>query len=732
VTPANESSTIGGVEALEALRRRLRARAVDWTLGANRPPARRPDVVDVIIPVYGAAADLTRCLASIAAETDARHGVILVLDGPQDEATELAATGFAETHRDRVRLLRNDERRGFAGSVNRGIAASTRDVVLLNSDTIVTARWLEKLVDAAYSNGDVGTVTPLSNDATLCSVPRAFEVNLLPSGFDVASFARLVESVSTRSYPRLPTGVGFCLYVRRALLDDIAHFDAVRFPRGYSEENDFCMRALARGWLHVADDATFVFHAGRRSFGATRERELRRGEAAMRKLHPRYEATIADLMARDPLRDVRARIAAATAGPRPLSDRRLRIAHLVHGWPPFQHAGTELYAYWLVARQRGTHDVSVYTRGDDPAREDGEIVELLDGGARVRIVTNHFTARDPLRRNAIRARALERDFERFLRAERPDILHVHHLAGHSFSLPAVARRLGIPIVQQVQDWWFVCARVNLLDGQGNRCAGPAPSRCASCATLTRVPPAPMTNRMVHALRRRAARAALGAADAFVAGSHAIRNDYASVVARATPFHVIPYGIALTPSRTQRDAAQRPVRCGYVGSVAPHKGVHVAVEAMRGIAPSDGVLHVWGDAGALPEYVGTMRDVPNVVFEGRFAEDEKECVYASMDVLLVPSIGLESFGLAAREAMASGVPVVASAGGALSEVFGAGSCGELFPAGDAGALRGIIRRIVADPALIDRWRERLPPTKSDEVHAEEIERVYRSVLAARGR
>ena len=107
-------------------------------------------------------------------------------------------------------------------------------------------------------------MTPLSNNPTLCSVPRAFEENLIP---DIASFAARVESVSARAYPLLPTGVGFCLYIRRALVDDIGLFDARRFGDGYGEENDFCMRALARGWRHVADDATFIYHAGHRSFG---------------------------------------------------------------------------------------------------------------------------------------------------------------------------------------------------------------------------------------------------------------------------------------------------------------------------------------------------------------------------------------------------------------------------------------------------------------------------------
>jgi len=669
-----------------------------------------PRAVDIIVPVYGARDELRRCLASVAAHTDlVQHRLVIVLDGPQepDVGVENAV------------ILRNERRLGFAASVNRGMRASTNDVVLLNSDTIVTPRWLDKLLDAADSHDRIGTVTPLSNNATLCSVPRGFEENLIPAGFDVESFGALVERVSARAYLRIPTAVGFCMFIRRALLDAIGLFDDSRFADGYGEENDFCMRAANAGWMHVADDATFVYHAGARSFGAERKQRQRRAARALSRRHPRYDAMIAAFMRDDPLAAVRARIAAALGA----RAGDMRIVHVVHGWPPFQHAGTELYAYWLVSRQRTAHHVAVYARSDDPSRGEREAVELVDGGARVRLVNNRFTARDPLRRNAIRDAALDRDFERFLRDERPDLVHIHHLAGHAFSLASVARRLGIPIVMQIQDWWFVCARVNRLAFDGTRCSGPSPAKCARCATLTNAPPAAIANRIVHALRRRAARRALRTASAFIAGSNAIRDDYAGVVPAATPFHVIPYGIAIDARREPRRPATHPIRFGFVGSIAPHKGVHVAVEALRGVANAE--LHIWGDATAQPEYAASLRS-ENAFFEGRFREDEKPGVFEAMDVLLMPSIGLESFGLAAREAMACGVPVIATEGGALSEMNAAA----YFPAGDAAALRAIVERIVADPPIVDRWSENLPPPKRDDVHAEEIERVYRAVLEKR--
>jgi glycosyltransferase involved in cell wall biosynthesis/GT2 family glycosyltransferase len=717
------------VKIIDSIRTALGRGPLDWTRGSGRPPVERPSTVDVIVPVYGAAEELRACLASIERETDlTRHRLILVIDGPQD--AEVEAIVAASPHR----VLRNEQRGGFVAAVNLGMRESTSDVVLLNSDTVVTPRWLEKLIDAAYSSGDIGTVTPLSNHATLCSVPRGFEENLLPAGFDAASFAALVERVSDRSYPRIPTGVGVCLYIRRVVLDDVGFFDAAQFGLGYGEENDFCLRALARGWLHVADDATFIEHAGHRSFRSSRLRLQRQARTTLGRLHPRYMATIAAFMRADPIEPVRERIRSALGESDAATSRR-RVVHLVHGWPPFQHAGTELYAYWLVHQQKTAHHAAVYVRGADPARAHGEAVELIDDGVRVRIVTNNFTARNPFRRNAIRDRLLERDFARFLNAERPNLLHIHHLAGHAFSLAGVAKRLGIPIVLQIQDWWFLCARVNLYDRDGNRCTGPAVAKCARCATLTNVAPAPITNRLLHAIRRSAARSAITASDAFISGSNAIRDDYirASVIPPATAFHVIPYGISVDPPSEPRTPARRPVRFGYVGTIGPHKGVHIAVDAMQGIDPSQASLHIWGDVRALPGYVDDLKKRTgdaSVIFEGRFAEDEKTRVFSSMDVLLVPSIGLESFGLAAREAMTCGVPVIASAGGALSEMFAPGECGELFPAGDAAALHQILRGVAGDPGIIDRWAARLPRPKRNDVHAAEIEAVYDAVLAAR--
>ncbi len=96
------------------------------------------------------------------------------------------------------------------------------------------------------------------------------------------------------------------------------------------------------------------------------------------------------------------------------------------------------------------------------------------------------------------------------------------------------------------------------------------------------------------------------------------------------------------------------------------------------------------------------------------------------MLIVPSLGLESFGLAAREALAEGVPVLAANRGALAELFPPEAglpCGALFDPEDPDALRGWIERLTADPGVIAAWAANPPRVKEMDEHAEEIEEVY---------
>lgn len=716
--------------------------ALDWTTLSSRPHDDRgaPERIDVVIPVYQAPEAFARCLAALIAHTDlSRNRALLVLDGPQPAATE----ALLETPISGVEILRNPERRGFVASVNRGMAKGPEnDVVLLNSDAIVTAGWLQKLRAAAYSSPEIATVTPFSNTATICSLPRFLAANALPAGETIESFARRIEQRSARAYPRLPTGVGVCLFVKRRALAELGLFDERAFGLGYGEESEWCQRALKAGWRHVLDDSTFVYHEGHQSFGTTRVSRVRGAHRVLAKLHPDYLATIARFVEKDPLVPIRERALAglvpdrktiwSSAGKR----RPGKIVHLVHGWPPWSPAGTELYAAWLVRRQAAHGQVAVYARIADPARALGDAVELLDAGARVRLMVNNFVQRDPRSRNALRDGTLERDFARFLDEERPDLLHVHHLAGHAATLPREVLRRGIPVLYQVQDWWTVCARANLLDRNRHACSGPGPVKCSRCLPLTALPGAALLNPLLYAERGRLLRSALCTADARVAGSQFLADSLRALLGEPNlPIEVIPYGVELGGSPpSPRDPTRLPLHFGFLGSILPHKGLHVAARAFADLDPKRVRLDVYGDPEADSAYAEEVRRIGGAALEWheRFAEEDKAAVLGRLDALVVPSLGLESFGLAAREAMAAGIPVLAARRGALAELpLETLDCGAFFDPEKPEELRAWIERLVAAPEILDGWRARLPAVGGMDEHAEAIEGLYARVLARKG-
>jgi glycosyltransferase involved in cell wall biosynthesis len=391
-----------------------------------------------------------------------------------------------------------------------------------------------------------------------------------------------------------------------------------------------------------------------------------------------------------------------------------------------------MYAAWLARGQAANRAVAVYARVADPRRRLGEAEEFVDDGVRVRLVVNNFVQRNPLSRNTLHDAGLERDFGRFLDDVQPRLVHAHHLAGHSIGLLSAVANRGLPLVCQLQDWWPACARSNLLMPDRSLCTGPSALKCARCIPLTGIAPASVWNPLLHVYRRRLMKRRLRLARAYVAGSRYIVESYRrlGLLEPDDRVHVIPYGVPLPETVPPRRRPTLPLRFGFVGTLMPHKGAHVAVGAFRDVDPRTATLDVWGKGTELPDYVAELKACLGsaVRLRGEFEDPRKAEVYSEMDVLIVPSLGLESFGLVAREAMSFGVPVIASRLGALAEQFEDGRSGRFFEAGDMPGLRGVILGLVQSPDEVARWAGDLPPVKGLVEHQGEIDAVYAQVLA----
>lgn len=261
----------------------------------------------VIVPIYNALPALRRCLQSIR-----RHGagideLLLINDASPDPAIAAALESLAPFPC-ATRVLHNEHNLGFIGTVNRGMAECNSDPLLLNSDTVVTAGWLAAIERCAATDRSIASITPFSNNAEICSIPDFCKANPEPKEPDQIALA--LGETGQPTYPDLPTGVGFCMWLRRRALHTIGLFDQATFGRGYGEENDWCIRAAAHGWRNVLCDDAYVVHQGGQSFSA--EGLAPGGENLKRLLarYPHYNALVADFIQRDPLAPRREAISA--------------------------------------------------------------------------------------------------------------------------------------------------------------------------------------------------------------------------------------------------------------------------------------------------------------------------------------------------------------------------------------------------------------------------------------
>ena len=279
----------------------------------SKRPAKSDDPkVTVIVPIYGDYNATQSCLESLRRELSSYYNALLVDDAtPDSDIAKYLAELNQEPH---IRILTNARNLGFTGSVNRALSVVTQgDIIVLNCDTIVPPGFVGRLAAAARSSPDIGTVTPLSNNGELTSFPIPYVANRLGSYDDVERIDRIAAEINAGVIVDLPSGIGFCLYIRRRCLESVGSLSEI-FSPGYLEDADFCLRAQQLGFRNVCSPSVYVGHAGSKSFGLKKRSLVVRNLTELERRFPNHRIDCATFMAADPLRNARQAIEqAATA-----------------------------------------------------------------------------------------------------------------------------------------------------------------------------------------------------------------------------------------------------------------------------------------------------------------------------------------------------------------------------------------------------------------------------------
>lgn len=701
-----------------------RVESRDQTTLAALQRAKLASGTSVIIPVYNAPEELRACLDAVAKYTATDSPVIVINDASTDPEVAKVLRSYASDPRFEVH--ENPENRGYTATVNRGIRhAGTHDVVLLNSDTRVGPGWLAALRLSAYSQERTATATAVSNNSGAFSAPVTNRENPLPKGVLPADFARAVAQASTHVLPQTPTGNGFCMYVRRDCIDEVGLLDEASFPRGYGEENDFCMRARKMGWHHVVDDSTWVFHTRSASFGSEREGLVAKAVAVIQERFPDYPRLVEEFLNSTALKVACNRVgqvAEAVSGRgREINPRVLFVLGALH-----EHGGTTWTSRDLMNAMDGNVETLLL-------RCDGRLLEILSYRSGEEVLLDYAVLDAPIQAFPHTSDQYDAVVADWLRYYAVELVHIRHIAHHGLGLVDIARGMHIPVVFSFHDYYSICPTVKLLDENLRFCAGYCTRSLGHCS------PELWADDAVPELKHAAVNdwkkmfaSMLDKCDALVTTSRAARElllkNYPLLSKKA--FHVIPHGRDFTSLRSPPPAPGHDQRLRILvpGNLSQAKGADIVAELASQAPETRLEIHILGTwlAGDVPE---------GLFVHGPYHRDQFLDLVGEIrpHLGMVPSIWAETWCHTLTELWAAGLPVIGYDLGAVAERIRETGGGWVLPASNAEITRQFLEGIRTESESYSRatrcvsaWQRTRLPSESCACMGEAYLGLYRQM------
>jgi len=416
--------------------------------------------------------------------------------------------------------------------------------------------------------------------------------------------------------------------------------------------------------------------------------------------------------------------------------QKLHVLLVTHRYPPDGEGGVERYTQTLATEMaRRGHSATVVTRRPEPGaaqlhrrREvggDGVVVHRLVGGE---LQLDRFLAR---------SQCLERLFEEILVDERPDLVHVNHLLGHSPRIIAAARRRGVVVIVTLWDFYFACPLVHLQRLDGSVCDGPDRGRECARTCFAGYGGDQMARWQTRDLYFEEV---LSLADRVVAPSKYVHDFFRSRRPQAMRFDLLePCAFVSRESASRDHPWDGTLRAAFLGALVPHKGPHVIVEALRIARLPSCDLVMFGCvpdnvyARRLREQAAGMGGVRLRLF-GAYEPRDLHCLLRDVDCVIVPSLVPETFCFTLREALACGIPVVAARRGALPEGVTEGVNGFTFDPDEPAELGHLLSRLSREASLRRRLHEGARTTRltTPEQHLDALLALYEETLSHAGR
>ena len=618
----------------------------------------------LIMPVHGGLNVTKAAINSIFEAAPPNIKFIVINDASPEPAFANWLFQLAQEHK--IELLQHPQNLGFCAAANTGFAAAAGcDVLLLNSDILLPKGVIETLKQVAYSDAAIGTVTPLSNEATICSYPDVRAGNPMPDLTTANLYNDLAAMINGVSNVEIPTGVGFCMYIRHDCLSVTGNFRTQVFAQGYGEENDFCIRARHLGYKHVAAMGAYVAHHGGVSFRSATKSLIGRNSKLINRLYPGYQALIRKHIAEDPAAPFRATLDEARLRQQLANKKTILFISHAHGGGVAKQVDQAISDCYKNDLNPLLLTTKFPRKGKAPAYPWPSLLCVGDPKDYPNLV---FT--------------LPHDFATLLRLlQTLNIVRVemHHMLGQHDAVRGIAAALGVPQNVTIHDYASFCPRVHLLNRPDpaapvRYCGEPGVTGCIKCCARDKK--GVFESLPVRQLLARS-RAELTSAHRVIVPStdvaRRLSRHFPGILPEVTPWEDDSISVSLNRPR----AGAR--RIALIGGIGPSKGFNVlldcAKDVQRRLLPLEFVV------------IGSSADdnlllEAGVLVTGAYKADEAQdlIMESGADLAFVPSICPETWCFVLTEAWRAGLYAVVFDLGAQAERVRATGRGAILPLG----------------------------------------------------
>ncbi|NPA65798.1 MAG: glycosyltransferase [Epsilonproteobacteria bacterium] len=604
--------------------------------------------VDIIIPVYNGYEFLEKLFDSIEAHTTAPYRLIVINDAGDDERVLPYLQKRLQKHPTAL-LIEHETNQGFVKSVNEAYSKTQNHFVILNTDTEVPSFWLERLMYPIFHQEKIASTTPFTNAGTIASFPNFIVDNPIFEGLDVETIDRSFRNINPEEfYEEIPTGVGFCMGVNKELADTIGFFDEESFGKGYGEENDWCQRAIQKGYKNFLVPNLFVYHKHGGSFDPKeKEKLLAQNIQALTKKHPNYEMDVQKYVAKDPHKTLREILVSIISSKKP-PKADIIIDHALGGGAN-QYAQEHIETLRLASKKVFyiTYDYYLGKYTVTYFYKDYNFGFSIDDAEGIKILLEQLDIEEIF----VNSLVSYRETETFLAIikELKDIQHA---------------KLIVPM----HDYYPLCPNYTLLQPDGKYCDIPSDTKiCEQCLSANDAEwknfyPADVSIESWRTLWK----------ELFLVTDNIIcfSNSSKKIIKKAYPdldeekIKVIPHTVKNIPQiQKQEKTVDEPFVIGVLGAINFAKGAGIIKELVALIDKEDLNIQVTV-IGEITEMISSK----HFKMTGRYKHEELPSIITEekVDLFLIPSICPETFSYTSEEIMQMDYPLVVFDIGAPAE------------------------------------------------------------------